>query len=204
MANFDKLLQPEPYRWPTRRDRAFRRPKAAADGAPIAQDTLERTVAIMGGFMQAGDNLAQRALDDPIARLELIYPITYCYRHAIETGLKWLVAQYGRPVGVSIEDINQTHDLLELWRAYIRIVEACGEDPSKEETATVGKIVKEFHDRDKGSFAFRYATDSKGAHVTLPDADIDLENLRDVMQAVANYMTGADGYLDHLTSAGPC
>lgn len=203
MSDFHKLLQPVPYRWPTKRDRAFRRPKSAAGSVQIAQDTIERTVAIMGGFMQAGDILAERALSRPISRFELIFPIIYCYRHGIETGLKWLITQYGPPVGVSFANINQTHDILELWRTYIRIVEACGEDSSKEETVAVGKIIKEFHDRDRQSFAFRYAENKNGAQIKLPDSDIDLPNLRDIMRAVANYMTGADGYLDHLTSAGP-
>ena len=101
MPNFHKLFQTDPYRWPAKRDRAFRRPKSAAGSVQIAQDTIERTVAIMGGFMQAGDKLADCALYQPIARFELIFPIIYCYRHGIETGLKWLITQYGPSVGVS-------------------------------------------------------------------------------------------------------
>jgi len=74
-----------------------------------------------------------------------------------------------------------------------------GEDD--EVLRVVEQIVKDFHDPDKSAMAFRYSTNKKGATIKLPDTSMDLENIRDVMEAVDNFFTGADGQLDENSSA---
>ena len=68
-------------------------------------------------------------------------------------------------------------------------------------TSTVERLVKEFHDLDIRAQAFRYSVTRKGDLLRLPDIAVDLINLRDVMQGLENFFSGADGYLDHLCSA---
>ena len=76
--------------------------------------------------MHGSSALADMALREQRWRYDLVYPMLYCYRHAVETGLKWLITQYGPPVGVKPQNINDTHDLLKLWRDFRRINDACG------------------------------------------------------------------------------
>ena len=65
----------------------------------------------------------------------------------------------------------------------------------------VGKIVKQFHDWDKSGIAFRYATTKNGAVVAFQHQDVDISNLKDVMEGVANFISGADGWLDTIANA---
>jgi hypothetical protein len=199
--NFESLLTQKPSRWPKKGDSAFRKAMRIEAAAPLAHDGLTRTVSIMGGFMHAGRALADLALKDRIRRHDVIYPMLFCYRHAVETGLKWLITQYGPPVGVQPVDIDETHDLLCLWDHFARINQTCGANANDEALITVGKIVKPFHDWDKSSTKFRYATSKSGAATKFQHPHIDIENLRDVMDGVAHFLAGSDGWLDSRANA---
>ena len=76
-----------------------------------------------------------------------------------------------------------------------------GSDGDMGALMAVEQVVKDFHDLDKGSFSFRYSTDKKGALICLPDVPFDLTNIKDVMEAVNNLFSGADGQLDANSSA---
>jgi hypothetical protein len=45
--------------------------------------------------------------------------------------------------------------------------------------------------------------DNKGRAISLALDEIDLAQLKDVMNGVAGFFTGWDGYLDDLQNAGP-
>jgi hypothetical protein len=150
--NFEDLLTPKPSRWPKKGDLPFQKAKRPETAGPLAADGLTRAVLIMDGFMLAGTALADLALKEPLRRYELVYPMLFCYRHAVETGLKWLITQYGPPVGVRPPDINDTHDLLDLWRDCVRVYEACearGAKSDNEALIVVGRGIKQFHDWDR-------------------------------------------------------
>ena len=199
MVTFESTLN-QPCRWPKKRDLPLRKASRAETAGRLAGDRLTRTVFIMEGFMHAGAVLADMALSDHIQRNELIYPMLYCYRHAVETGLKWLITQYGPPFGVTPQNINDTHDLMTLWQHFRQIKDACGVEPNDEALTAVEKAVKQFHDWDKGGVTFRYATTSKGAVAKFQYANIDIENLKDVMSGIANFFSGSDGWLDSITN----
>ena len=61
-------------------------------------------------------------------------------------------------------------------------------------------IAKEFHELDRGSFAFRYSRGKDGMVIRLPEGSFDLANIKDVMEGVNNFFTGADGQLDNNSS----
>ena len=159
---FESTLN-QPYRWPKERDLPFRKASREEAAGRLATDGLTRTVFIMDGFMHAGAALADMALSERIRRNDLVYPMLYCYRHAVGTGLKWLITQYGPPVGVRLQNINDMHDLMILWHAFRQINDACGAKADDEALSAVEKAVNQFHDWDKGGVKFRYATATKGA-----------------------------------------
>lgn len=150
--------------------------------------------------MRAGATLVEECRRDGTAREDnLLYPILYCYRHGLEVAMKWILSQYGRYADVQCE---LTHDLWELWKACKKVIIEVGGDGGEEANNIVESIVKEFHDLDPGAaFAFRYSTNKNGMTIKLPDDPIDLDNVKDVMEAVDNFFTGADGLLDHNSSA---
>lgn len=198
---FESILAQEPNRWPKKGDLPFRKARREEAAGRLAADGVTRTVSIMDGFMHAGTALADEALRERLRRYDLVYPMLYCYRHAIETWLKWLIAQYGPPVGVRLRNINDTHDLLGLWRDFRRINDACGAKADDDALIAVEKAVKQFHDWDKKGMIFRYATTKKGAVAQFGHPNIDLDNLKDVMTGIANFFNGSDGWLDSIANA---
>jgi hypothetical protein len=200
-VKFEDLLTPKLARWPKKGDLPFRKAKRAESSGPLATDGITRAVSIMDGFMLAGTALADLALKEGRQRYDLVYPMLFCYRHAIETGLKWLITQYGPPIGVRPQNINDTHDLLCLWNDFNRINEACGAKADDEALTAVANVTKQFHDWDKGGMTFRYATTKNGAVAKFQHANIDIKNLKDVMSGIASFFNGSDGWLDSIANA---
>jgi hypothetical protein len=196
---FEPLLNPTRGRWPKKGDRPFRAARDAQVGARLADHPIPRAVHMMDGFMSAGATLADQAAQHDFRRHDLIYPSLYCYRHAIELGLKWLVGMYGPAVGVAPENLDATHDLWGLWKSFLLISQAYGESADNEASKAVGQIIKQFHDWDGRSDAFRYATNRQGGVAKFQNYNIDLNNLKDVMAGVTNFFTGADGFLDQMS-----
>jgi len=137
--------------------------------------------------------------DDQHERYSLIYPILFNYRHALELAMKWIIARYGHYSSVKIGNI-QHHNLWQLWKVCRKII-GSDDNGDNEAVSAVEQVIKDFHDLDKQAFAFRYSRDKNGALIALPERMIDLENIRDVMEAVDNFFTGADGQLDAYAGA---
>jgi hypothetical protein len=81
-----------------------------------------------------------------------------------------------------------------------KVILEVGSDGDNETLRAVQQIVKDFHDWDKFSMAFRYSEDRNGVTLKLPDYPIDLDNIKDVMQAVEHFFSGVDGQLDANSS----
>ena len=189
---FTDLLTREPYRWPKAGDLPFQKATDIETGGQLSSDGFIRGIDMMGGFVQAGTVLADQARD----QYGLVYPALYCYRHGIELWLKWLIAMYGRPVGVRPENLHATHDLWCLWTDLRLVYKKCGAAADDKDLIAVEQIIKQFHDWDKKGDLFRYAADRNGTVGGHQYLDIDLANLRDVMAGLANFFNGSDGWLD--------
>jgi hypothetical protein len=199
--SFGDLLKPKPHRWPKRDDLPLRKAKSLHAGAPLSSDGLERAVSMMDGFMLAGATLARQASNEKFQRYDLVYPMLFCYRHAIEAGLKWIITQYGPTVNSRPDYVNSSHDLWRLWQDCARIHQMCEANFDHAATEVVGQIIKQFHNWDKGGMIFRYSTAKDGAVVKFQHPSIDIDNLMDVMSGLANFFHGTDGWLDAATCA---
>lgn len=183
----------EKYRWPEKGDRLLRDSEDCHRGVEFARSEIARHVHIWSGYMRAGEVLIGACQRDQHERHYLIYPILFNYRHGIELAMKWIIARYGRYSNVEIGNIRH-HNLWQLWKICKEIIIEVGSND--ECIYVVEQVIKDFHDLDKSALAFRYSRDKKGAFIALPDRVIDLENLRDVMEAVSHFFDGADGQLD--------
>jgi hypothetical protein len=186
------------YRWPKDTDRLLLAPASPEQGAETTRDTFARDVFMGSGYMHAGAILIERCLADPRCAHELIYPILFNYRHALELEIKWVLNTYGR--FADIQNFERNHNLTQLWKACRQVIEEVGGPSQDGSLEAVEHIVLEFHALDPASFAFRYSTDKKGKPVPLPQS-VDLKNIRDVMEGVENFFQGVDGQLDHNSSA---
>jgi hypothetical protein len=196
---FEELVTPKPSRWPKRGDQPLRKAHANDIAAPLADDRVVREVLMIDGFMHAGAALADQAIAERLRQNDLVYPAVYCYRHAIELWLKWLVTLYGPPVGVKVDNLD--HDLWSLWAWFRQVCLACGTRADDEALIAVEQIVKQFHDWDKKGDMFRYAARKKGGVNKFQYSEIDLKNLNDVMDGVANFFNGCDGWLSDIALA---
>lgn len=194
----DLLYRAENYRSPKNGDRLLRCSEDWDRGVDFSNDEISRHVHMSTGYMTAGAALIEACEADPHNRHFLIYPILFNYRHSLELEMKWIIARYGSHTSAKTND-TEHHDLWQLWKRCKVILSEIGGD--SEAIPVVEQVIKDFHELDKSSLAFRYSQDKKGAVISLPDQMVDLENIRDVMEAVKGFFDGADGLLDANVSA---
>ena len=190
------------YRWPTKGDRLFRVSDNWDRGVEFSAHPVLRHIHIWSGYIRAGAVLIEECARGSVDRHFLVYPILFNYRHGLELAMKWIIDRYGRYAGVRLTEAEHDHDLWGLWKYCKQVIVEVGSGGEDDEVLrVVEQIVKDFHDLDKSAMAFRYSTNKKGTTIKLPDTSMDLENIRDVMEAVDNFFTGADGQLDENSSA---
>jgi hypothetical protein len=198
--SFSDILKLESCRWPRTGDRLMRSAADSNRGVKFTKDEISRHVFIWSGCMNAAAALIEVSEGDRPEREILIYPILYNYRHGVELAMKWIIVRYGRYSSSEAGRIEH-HDLWNLWQICRRIITEVGTDG--EAILIVEQVIKELHDLDRRALAFRYSHNKKGALIALPDALIDLENVRDVMEAVGKFFGGADAQLAAYISAWP-
>jgi hypothetical protein len=199
-SNFEELLNRE-FRWPRKGDMPFIPSTSWQYRAYIEQHRQGRSIMMITGYKSAADLMVAHALADRSTRDALVYPIIFNYRQFIELSLKYLIATYGHTVGVKA--IWNSHNLVELWKTFVGMLESYGNEDVDETDPTVATIVAEFAKVDPASFSYRYPVDTKGNPIPIAHEEFDLATLATVMQALDGYFTGCDGYLDDLQSAGP-
>lgn len=170
-------------RWPRRGDRLFLAKTWTLD-ASIVRDPGERFYRMPMGYKRAGDLLIEQAASDLRDRPNVIYAALFCYRQSIELFLKKIISDFGGDITAKRAPL--THELSELWGAFVEIVRARGRD-DEDGVAVVGELVLEMHEADRKSDGFRYPTDRKEAPFRFGDRGIDLENIHDVMKGLANF-----------------
>lgn len=169
-------------RWPQDADRLFVtsvRPR----GAQLVRDPGERFYRMPMGYKRAGDILVDQAATDVAELPNVIYAALFCYRQSIELFLKGLIEEFDHGSNCSPE---LTHDLDKLWRRFMCIVDERGGHESIGLKAAQ-RLVAEMNEADQKSDAFRFPTDSKRAPFPHGDREIDLANLREVVQGLVNF-----------------
>lgn len=197
-ANIEQYLD-GPFLWPQRGNPAITTSVNADSNACISGFAWERLVFMTRGYKQCADLAVRYALQNPLERDDLIYPILFNYRHFLELHLKYLIWTYGKVVG--IEPIWNTHELDRLWRVFTSILERYGLESTTDDQAMEERII-EFQEIDPQSFSFRFPTDKNGCVLRHNISEIDLERLNQAMGETLGYFDGCDGQLKYLKSAG--
>ncbi len=112
-----------------------------------------------------------------------------------------MIATYGATVG--IDPVWRTHDLSKLWAIFTKLLDRYGSSDPDVADPIVAEIIAEFAKIDPKSDAYRYPVDIHGNPIPITYADLYLPTLADVMNGVAGYFSGADGYLHDLQGDGP-
>ena len=197
---FEGILDAE-FRWPLPDDKPFTVANDPFDDANVPDDGFTRLVLMTEGYKKAADLMVEAAAADRLARNTLVFPIVFNYRQFLELSLKYQLATFGPEVGV---DPNWTsHDLAKLWAEFLAMLDNFDTEDPDEVDPVVGKIILEFAKIDPGSYSYRYPVDRKGNPVPVAYSDLHLPTLANVMQGVAGYFKGCDGYLCSLADASP-
>jgi hypothetical protein len=187
-----KLTTNLDHKWPSLRDRLLR--SKNGKGHVVFSNHSGRYAQIWMGYMQAGDKLIDAFMDETnSASGELIYPILFCYRHAIEMALKWMISRYGN------ESPKADHNLWQQWRVVLEMIGGVGHD-TDDGVQAAGRIIKQMYDADRSSESFRYAVNKNRVLIRLPNGPIDLKNLKDVMEGLSNFFDGLDAGLEEMNS----
>lgn len=192
---FEDLLYTE-FRWPRAGDMPFIEAENWADNAFVAGDDFTRLVLMIEGYKQSADLTVVHASENPADRDRLVFPILFNYRQFIELSLKYQLATHGHRVGV--EANWKTHDLGILWMSFLDMLDRYGTPDPDEADPIVEAVVLEFAKIDPGSYSYRYPVDRLGKPLPIIYGAMRLDNLADVIEAVAGYFSGCDGYLSSL------
>jgi hypothetical protein len=196
MAKISESLE---VRWPRPDDRLLGTVRSLNNAMAFSDNPVERHALMLRGYFRGGDLLLDRCLENVNEGHTLIYPILFCYRHALEMTMKGILDSYGHRYDVAPP--NPNHNLLRLWEGCKAIFTKIDDESAATSTSRVEERIKEFHNLDPSAEAFRYSEKRDGTLVDLPIYPFDLGNLREVIEGLKNFFTGADGYLDHLCSA---
>jgi hypothetical protein len=129
-----------------------------------------------------------------------IYPALYVYRHYLELILKDTLRYYRLLKDEISADqtgfVNQ-HSLLELWKELKHYLEnTVGHEVDSALNRNIAeKLLTEFDNKDKGSFAFRYPFNATKlftapATTSLNSFSVDLINLKNTCKKLSNYFEG--------------
>lgn len=137
------------------------------------------------GYKLAGDKLVDAVITERGWQIDfMVYPIVFLYCHYLELRLKELSLK----VGIKVLG---THKLLPLWKALRPRLEAVWNDPESQAfNALIEARLSELDVVDS-SESFRYPK-LKGGQSTLAGLrEINVERLKNVIQAVSNVLDGS-------------
>ncbi|MBO1023059.1 hypothetical protein IPV08_24200 [Methylobacterium sp. SD274] len=186
--------------WPAPGDRLF-----TASGTPddsfLGHSPFGNHGIMTAGYRGAADALVEKTREGSYEKDSLVFPIIFLYRQFIELELKGIIASYGRRCDVPPN--WQSHRLDELWKSVHRIMEYFEIEDVDGANTAVGEVIREFAAIDPNSFSFRYPVTRDGKPILYGDVKrVDLLRLKEVMEGVANLLSGTDCYIDDIERSG--
>ncbi len=140
------------------------------------------------GFKMAADIIVKNYED--FDKNFLVFPIVFLYRQYLELRLKEIII-----IGYSSlnkdKKIHFNHDILILWYEVRKIIMELWPDQSEYELEAIDGLIKEFSRADPASYCFRYPEDKNRKTFHYDIMLINLENLSEVIEKIANIIDGA-------------
>ena len=166
----------------------------------------------VAGYKDAADKMVEAAIND--FSDNLVYPIMFLYRHYLEIMIKQMLwefrslhfylRKYHGNLNYSAEvpkknDHIMRHNLMSIWKDLRDLMEeSWNNDEDLSFLADVEHRIKEFHDVDQSSFAFRYPVDKENNPIFQLDQEIREVNIVQVKRVVDAITTRFGGALDKL------
>jgi len=152
----------------------------------------------VGGFSRAGRILVDHLAAGDDGDLDfLVYPVVFCYRHAVEIALKQVI-EIARRYLDQDGGYPESHNLADLWNTCRPLLKRSFRDPP-ESYGRIDEVISRLHSLDPSGEAFRYpfGTKQSGRAPTLPAQirNIPLSQLSTDVDEVLALLDGADSGL---------
>ena len=149
------------------------------------------------GYKEAADTVVEAVIAKKCPPDSVGYAVCFLYRHFIELMLKGLI-NLGTMLEERREDYPRDHSIYALWTKCRPLLELAFPNGEKVDTDAVENCIREMATLDPSGEAFRYAEDKKGRPTLRQPVQLDLANMRDVMDRMSGFLGGSYDALDEL------
>ncbi len=169
----------------------------------------EDQLAYVEGYKLGAQRLVQHVVETHSDQDFLVYPIIFLFRHHIELALKRIISRAPYLIEHPLTEqqkkrLMNSHNLDCLWKDLKPMIGAVCEvagcaEPAHADIQGLDDYIRQLHEFDAGSFAFRYAHNNQGSP-SLP-ADLKQINVRhfsEMMERLASYLEGIDEATEQL------
>lgn len=150
-------------------------------------------------YKDAADSLVEAMANRQVPPDSAIYPLLFLYRHTLELQLKLMLKSARSLTGKESKNYDK-HPLMPLWSELRHLLKELGLERSDVEANAVHGFIRQLHDIDPESMAFRYAMTNSGKD-HLPDVThINIRHLREVLNSVFVWLNGTYNWIGEMDS----
>ena len=178
--------------WPDHGDRLFVDDAPTDSDAQVMATSVLTWISMAEGYAKAAELAVSNV--EPFERNSIVYPVVFCYRHAVELYLK-----YARRIARSLFSISPNskkvdHDLWKIWLELRPLIErSWPNDPDQDLNATEA-MIKEFHTVDQNAQKYRFPISRKGDRHFPSNESIDLVTFCRSGRKIINFLAAcSDG-----------
>jgi hypothetical protein len=151
------------------------------------------------GYKDAADILVDSVISEGQRNDTLVYPIVFLYRQYLELALKNLIRQclvYRGEQG----NIPKHHQIVKLWSEAQEQIALIFPGEATEELDELGRLIGELSSVDPTSTAFRYPEEKDGMPTLQGMKNLNLRNLKGVLDKMCNLLYGVEAQVDLYSS----
>lgn len=186
----DELNLDAEFPWPAEGDDPYKLTESARRLIACLNFTHDEPwYAIAEGFKMSADLAVAHVESTGHDQDFLVYPIVFSYRHYLEVMLKQLLRDLRQLFDIEDDSIPGTHSLETLWNIAEPLLVQHTDDP--ETYANVRASLRRFNELDPRSDSYRYPIDRKGDPHLKGVHNIDLGQMRAVVERLAAFLDGA-------------
>jgi hypothetical protein len=162
-------------------------PKAVARQLSTGQARYDYTM----GYKEAADLLVAQVETTGRRADKLGYPIVSLYRHHLELVVKSLIRVCCHLLGRD-QDFPKHHRLDELWQMCAGLLRELSPGASGGNLQKITRLFHEFRALDPNADAFRFPEDTSGNAALASRIDINLSEVRDIVEKMAFFLDCID------------
>ena len=183
--------------WPARGDRLFVDSGLSETNAYITRTSYLTAMEIAGGYARAAELAVENA--GRCDRDSIVYPVVFCYRHAVEVYLKFARSVAHRLFEVPRDSRRLEHGLSGVWDELRPLIERRWPKGPIQDLDATEKMIKELDAIDQNAQRFRYATSTKRDPHFPEVMCLDLVNFCRSGRKVINFLEGCiDGMFEAI------